>query len=234
MPMESKYSGKYFSILGDSISTLAGYNPPDYGVFYQWNNQRLAGIFNPEDTWWGQVIHTLGGRLLVNNSWSGSLVCKHPQCEIESYGSSDSRTGALGLGGLEPDVVMILMGLNDWGCGIPPAPTFDHTSGPVFSRDYQTILEKIRRRYPRAEIWCLTLPMSRCSRNPDFTPAYYRGGWHILDYCQAIRGAAEKAGCKIVDITDPARPCDTIDGYHPNAEGMKAIADAVLAQLTLE
>lgn len=44
------FKNKYFSILGDSISTLAGYNPPENEVFYDWANKRLAQIFAPEDT----------------------------------------------------------------------------------------------------------------------------------------------------------------------------------------
>jgi len=91
-----RYQGKYFSVLGDSISTLAGWNPPDHAVFYNWEHKRPSGVLGPEDTWWGKVIDALGGQLLMNESWSGSLVCKHPRCEIESYGCSDVRTGNLG------------------------------------------------------------------------------------------------------------------------------------------
>ena len=113
------YKDQYFSILGDSLSTLAGYNPPECAVFYDWNNKRLADIYAPEDTWWGKVIQALGGKLLVNHAYSGSLVCKHPACEVESYGCSDLRTGRLGLDELMPDVIMVLMGLNDFGNGMP-------------------------------------------------------------------------------------------------------------------
>ena len=44
------YQNKHFSVLGDSISTLAGYNPPENAVFYDWGNKRLADIYAPEDT----------------------------------------------------------------------------------------------------------------------------------------------------------------------------------------
>lgn len=222
------YQGKYFSILGDSISTLSGYNPPECAVFYDWEHKYLSGIFAPEDTWWGHVIDALGGRLLMNNSWSGSLVCRHPQCEIESYGCSDARTSALGLGDQTPDVVMILLGLNDFGCGMPVAGKNDLS---VFSVAYEIMLEKIRRNYPQAEVWCLTLPRSCWSKSPDFEAPVCRAGGHITDYCRAIRVCAEKAGCKVVDIFRPNEPYDTIDGYHPTAQGMQTIAAAVLQEI---
>ena len=94
--MTREYEGKYFSLLGDSISTLAGFNPPECAVFYDWQRKRQAAIRGPEDTWWGLVLEDLGGKLLVNHSWSGSLVTKQAQCEVESYGCSDGRTAALG------------------------------------------------------------------------------------------------------------------------------------------
>ena len=228
---KSAYKGKYFSILGDSISTLAGYNPPECAVFYDRENKRLSGVYTPEDTWWGQVIDTLGGKMLMNNSWSGSLVCRHPECGIESYGCSDSRTASLGSGGQTPDVVMILMGLNDFGWAMRPTPTAGERDIAVFSVAYETMLGKIKANYPNAEIWCLTLPVGCCSNQPDFMPILIRGGWHLADYCQAIRGCAVVTGCKLLELYDLQRPYDTIDGYHPNAQGMQTLANAVLSQL---
>lgn len=222
------YRGKYFSILGDSISTLAGCNPPECGVFYDRENKYLAGIYAPQDTWWGQVIEALGGHLLVNNAWSGSTVCRLPMYEIDSYGCSDGRTGGLHIGTVSPDVVMVLLGLNDFGCGLP---VVGDGGAQVFSTAYEMLLGKLRRNYPASEIWCLTLPVSCWSKQPGFVPPPMRGGWHVAEYCQAIRDCAGKLGCRVVDIYDPAAPYDTIDGYHPTAEGMQTIARAVLRAL---
>lgn len=228
------YEGKYFSILGDSISTLDGCNPPECAVFYDWANQCAAGIFTPEDTWWGQVIHAVGGRLLVNHSFAGSTVSKRGQYQIESYGCSDGRTGALGIGALAPDVVMILLGLNDWGYGTPMEPDDEKKGLFAFSSAYEAMLEKIKKNYPEAEVWCLTLPRSCLRRDRDFViPERFSGG-HIYEYCRAIRACGETTGCKVVDIYCPGDPYDTIDGYHPTAEGMKTISAAVLRQIGWE
>ena len=222
------YQNKYFSILGDSISTLDGYNPPENAVFYDWGNKRLSGVYTPEDTWWGMVIDALGGKLLVNDSWSGSLVCRHPDCEIESYGCSDSRTASLGNGSQTPDVVMVFMGLNDFGWAMRPEPEAGECDLTVFSVAYDTMLAKIKANYPNAEVWCLTLPVGCRSNQPDFMPILIRGGWHQADYCRVIRSCARKMQCRVVDIFLPDYPYDTMDGYHPTAEGMKTIAKSVL------
>ena len=228
---KSQYKGKYFSVLGDSISTLAGYNPPDHAVFYEGSNCFLAEIFSPEDTWWGAVIQGLEARLLVNDSFSGSMVCKHPACQIESYGCSDERTGNLARGAQHPDVVMVLLGINDWGCGMQLLPDDQRQDLRVFSVAYETMLAKIKANYPQAEVWCLTLPRSCWNSHPQVEIPVYRAGGHFGEYCSVIRACAEKMGCRLVDIFDPAQPYDTIDGFHATADGMRTIARAVLRQL---
>jgi lysophospholipase L1-like esterase len=228
---KTSYAGKYFSILGDSISTLDGYNPMECAVFYDWQNKCAADIFAPEDTWWGRVIQALGGKLLVNHAYSGSTVSRHPVFEVESYGCSDTRTGALGLYGQQPDVIMILLGLNDWGWGIPIAPAKEKEGLFCFSGAYEAMLSKLRRNYPEAQIWCMTLPRSVWSRNPEAHLPLVHSGGHLRDYSQAIVECARKIGCRCLDIDLPGQPYDTIDGYHPNAAGMQTIADAVLLQL---
>lgn len=228
---ETKYTGKYFSVLGDSISTFLGYNPPDCAVYYDWEHKCLAEIYTPADTWWGKVINALDGKLLVNNSFSGSTVSKLPCFEIESYGCGDTRTSALGIGTLSPDVIIVLLGINDWGHGATPFSDDDGDGPDNFSVAYRTMLSKLKRNYPNAEIWCLTLPRSHWSANPDFVPPQCFKGHHFGDYCQAIRKCAKSADCRLIDIYDPENTYDTIDGFHPNAHGMLTIANAVLSHL---
>ena len=161
------YTNKYFSILGDSISTLEGYSEPKGAEFYELSYKLASGVFTLSDTWWGQVIDRLGGKLLRNNSISGSTVCWHPSYEIPSYGCSDERTSSLGKEGLNPDVIMVFLGVNDWGAGLPIRShnTLQaETENPAdFLSAYQKMLQKLKRNYPNAEIWCLTLPVSRCA-----------------------------------------------------------------------
>ena len=62
-----------FSVLGDSISTLAGFIPAGWRVHYEGEVQ-VEGITEPRHTWWGQVIDHFGGHLTANSSFSGSCV----------------------------------------------------------------------------------------------------------------------------------------------------------------
>ena len=225
------YQNKNFSVMGDSISTLLGCNPPDYEVFYKWDECSKANVFSSGDTWWGMVMEALGGFRLINNSFSGTLVCKEKSCEIGSYGCSDERTSALGTEEESPDVIMILMGLNDFGKGMQIFPDSNQKDLRVFSVAYDTMLKKIKRNYPEAEIWCLTLPYGYRKKAPDQKPPLVHYGHHLSEYCEAIRICAAENGCKLLDIFHPEAPYDTIDDHHPNLDGMKAIAKDVLYAL---
>ena len=233
MSPHSKYCGKLFSVLGDSISTLCGYSIPEDAVFYESVRRLDADVFLPEDTWWGAVIERLGGRLAVNNSYSGSMVCKHPDCLIPSYGCSEERTSGLHREELVPDVIMVFMGVNDWGRGMKPLPELDTEADDlkVFSVAYERMLRGLRKSYPLAEVYCLTLPSCVCSRREDFVFPYSFGGIHIEKYCSAIRATADACGCRVVDLYSDAEPCDTLEGFHPNRVGMMSIADAVLCEM---
>ena len=63
---------------------------------------------------------------------------------------------------------------------------------------------------------------------------YYIAGRHIADYCQAIRACAEANGCRLIDMYTPETPYDTLDDFHPNADGMKTLAEQVLRQIPTE
>ncbi|MBO5109305.1 MAG: SGNH/GDSL hydrolase family protein [Clostridia bacterium] len=233
MNATNSYQDKYFSILGDSLSALDGYSQPEDAAFYTGMMKFEANVFLPEDTWWGQVIDALGGTLLVNHSIAGSMVSRHRSCEIPSYGCSDERTSALSRDGHVPDVILVLMGTNDWGCPIQPTP--DETSAKddlsIFSIAYQTMLEKLRRNYPTAEIWCCTLPVSTSTQNEHFVFPYCYRGHHIEEYCEIIRACAEANACRLIDLYRFAPPYDTVDDFHPNSEGMQTLSAAVLSQL---
>ena len=232
----SRYKGKLFSILGDSISTLEGYSEPEYAEYYTGYRKIEADIYAPDETWWGRVTDALGGELLVNNSISGSTVCKRRIYKTQSYGCSDERTAAMCRYGLTPDVIMVFMGENDWGCGIRIAPRDEGEAEElsVFSVAYREMLRKLRANCPEAEIWCFTLPVSTRKNNPDYVFPYCIGGRHIEEYCEAIKVCAEENGCRVIDLYRHAEPFDTVDDFHPNYEGMKTIADAVLKILEMD
>lgn len=228
---QNSYTGKRFSVLGDSISTFQGYSEPEYAAFYDTAHKLASGIIVPHNTWWGQVIGQIGGELLVNHSVSGSTVAWHPQYEVESYGCSAERTSALSKDGIVPDVIMVYIGTNDWGRGtcIYDSETLQEPAS--FYAAYSVMIERLKKNYPNAEIWCFTLAISCCTRMPEFVFPYSYGGRHIDEYCRAIRECASKYSCRLIDLRMQSLPYDTIDGFHPNADGMKTIANAVMTSL---
>lgn len=219
------YRGKYFSVLGDSISTLGGYSEPGDAVYYDSVRKLKAKVFAPEDTWWGKVIDHLGGTLLVNHSVSGSLATKHPECMIPSHGCSDERTSALGRGGIAPDVILILLGVNDWGWQVKLAPEVGEENDPsVFSVAYDSMLKKLRSNYPLAELWCFTLPVSADQA------IRYRGA-SVEDYNNVIRSCAKAQGARVLELYRPDACYHTVDGFHPNATGMQQMAELAIEQI---
>lgn len=230
------YFRKQFSILGDSISTLDGYNPKGYIVFYSGDNCVKSGVSEMADTWWGKVIDFFGGELLVNNSWSGSRVTRLPDSEILfPSGCSDERTGNLHINNVKPDVVIIYLGINDWAFGEEEYYTDkvldDDYHCISFDFAYSTMIDKIKSNYSNAEIWCCTLNTAFVSSNPFFSFPHKYGGSHIEEYNKIIINTALLCNCKIIDLYDYNMPYDSIDGFHPNKDGMNTLATMIIRSI---
>ncbi len=233
MHKNTSYTNKYFSILGDSISTFEGYSEPKSAVYYDSFYKRASGVVTLLDTWWGQVIEKLGGKLLVNHSWSGSRVTHSPFCEVPSFACSNERTSALGKEDVLPDVIIVFMGVNDWGAGVAinSENPQEKNADAFFLTAYESMLKKLKVNYPKAEIWCMTLPISCCLKNENFAfmPTY--AGRHIAKYCQAIQSCAAQYDCRVIDLYNCGKAYDTIDGFHPNVSGMQTLAQAVMEEI---
>lgn len=242
-----------FSIMGDSISTYEGCNPEGFDVFYEGERKDATGVRSVSDTWWARVIDHFGGRLLSNGSFSGSMV------EGAGFpaGESRRRVDALAADGRMPDVIMVFMGINDYGWGgaraqayagvraVPSESYVEESSRCVagraetralqgFSEAYASMLSRMRDRYPKASIWCCTLCPGRVSGEADPTFAWRFRGISLAAYNEAIRSAARKHGCRVVDFAAYGLDYDAVDGTHPSNAGMKQIAamaiDAMASQ----
>ena len=92
------------------------------------------------------------------------------------------------------------------------------------------MLEKLRRNYPNAEIWCFTLAISRYLEGFGYEGMCSRGGKNIEQFCITIESVAKRFGCRIIDLYHGNR-YETLDGFHPNAYGMEVLAENVLKEL---
>lgn len=223
------YFGKQVSVFGDSVSTLDGFNPRGYHVHYQGENSRLTGVSEMADTWWGKVLDFYGAELLVNNSWAGSTVAvRASQTQLFPSGCSKNRTGNLHIGSIQPDVIVVNIGISDWANGIQPEPSEGQNALHFFSGAYRSMLENIVKAYPDAEVWCCTLGQTYMASNPGFRfPASY-GGVDLAEYNRVIARCAGEMQCSLLDVAAQQILWDTVDGTHPTAQGMDELAAAVL------
>lgn len=197
------------SVLGDSISTFQGYTPPS-GVYYAPTFGSVTGVGSAADCWWMKVIHALGGALLCNDSWSGSTVSVQggaiPAC-------SPSRIRRLSRDGLTPDQVLIYTGLNDVERRVPPE---------VFGADYRSMLRCLAETYPKARVTCGTLLAGYLGDSPFRQFAYFQA--RLEEYNQTIRAAAAAQGYAVADMAALGKEYASMDGLHPNGQGMEQLA----------
>lgn len=206
---------KRISILGDSVSTFAGITPPE-AIFYDAWRQEETGVTSPDDTWWMQVIQGMGGILGVNNSYAGSTVSGG----FMTSGTSEKRLRTLSAEG-EPDMILVAMGANDWGFGVHPQE---------FEYEYRRMLQRMKRLYPRAEIWCATI--LRGKPVPEEEMFFNVDGVISPNiYSDIIRRIGTEEAVHLADVSGYHMEYETIDGVHPNREGMKMIACLWLKEL---
>ncbi len=242
------------SILGDSISTFTGSNPAGYAVFYDEGRAAAAGLRDAGDTWWGRVIDGLDGELLRNASYSGSMV---QGAGFPAARDARRARDLCGENGTTPDVVIALIGINDYGWGSARAQAAGRSSAtpacvdlstvppeqaglaPVdaaetFGAAYAEMLTNVRAQCPGAEVWCCTLPPSRVHGSAWPTFAWNLRGVHLSAYNRQIRDAARACGCHVADLAAIGRDYDSMDGTHPTRLGMRQLADMTLAQMHKE
>jgi len=231
----SAYAGKKLSVLGDSISTFAGYVPAGNAVWYTGSND---GVSSVDDIWWMKLISALEIKLLVNNSWSGSRVTTtNGQTASGCYSRCENL-------GTDPDVIIVYMGINDFNNGVALG-AYDGTGKfPIvttaFREAYAIMLNKILTKYPEAEVWVCTLPC--CERTGENTFPETNGNGVTLDaWNGAIRELAALFGVKVLEFAKCGLTYqnmhlymgdyDSGEGLHPNAAGHSRIADMAIRQM---
>lgn len=225
----------FVSILGDSISTYSGYNPKGYAVYYDEKMQASNGLRSVYSTWWAKVNQSLGAYLCVNDSYSGSMVSGYGF----PAGCCQERIMHLHTSDCTPDLILIYLGFNDYGYGIPircaPLSNDGKTSLMYFEDAYHQMLTGLRYFYPNAKIVCATLMKTILKQDSLWQFPDKLGGISIDDYNDAIRRAAinchisladlAKRHLNFTDFTKRDKRYETLDGSHPTAKGHQTIAD---------
>ncbi len=204
--------GKKLSILGDSISTYKGVSDDA--------NANSSLIGNPyyyrepfplEDTYWKIVLDCLQMTLCVNNSWSGGNLSGKEQ----DFSGLNRAKHLCRDDGTSPDLIIVFMGINDLGRGVDPR---------IFAEDYEATLKIIKEKYPASSVCCVNIPDRIAVLKPR--AEVFNG---------AIEHAVEKMGegFFVADLFSSRLNNDdyynnTMDGLHPDPDGMKIIAEVVL------
>ncbi len=214
----------FVSILGDSLSTFEGYQPEGYAVFYDREKQALNGITSVYDMWWAKVNQALHAYLCVNNAYSGSKVAG---LQFPS-GNTMDRIRHLRTKKLSPDLILVYLGTNDFGYGIPlydkTATMLHRHTAFAFQPAYEIMLERIHRCYPKAIIACSTLQRTTKKNDSEWKFPERLCGTELEAYNEIIRTVVAKKGCILADICSLDRPYETVDGFHATAKGHLTIA----------
>lgn len=200
------YAGKTISVLGDSISTYLGYIPTGFSNFYPYPTADIADV---NQTWWMQFINHFGFKLLVNNSYSGTTVA----------GTSDTATSQiarlkhLSIGQVNPDVILIFIGVND---AASPYITLNQ-----FDSAYGQMINNIQTLYPNSEIIVCKLPSLPMDKNENY-----------ISYNQVITKYANMHSLTLINF-DELFPSNEVNDYlvdsaHPNKAGMDRLAEIII------
>ena len=203
--------GKTLSILGDSISTYEGVsNDKAASSATAYNPAFYRGIFPLSSTYWHRVMDNLGLTLCVNNSWSGGNLSG-----VDNPDSGVNRAKSLSRDdGTSPDIIIVFMGINDLGRNV---------DAEIFAADYKRTLDTIKELHPSTQVCCVNIP------DRDIFLKHRAELFNSI-----IESAVKSAGDNffIADLFSSRLNNDlyymnTLDGLHPDEDGMRIIAEIV-------
>ena len=202
----SVFAGPKVSILGDSYSTFEGAIPKGNAIWYFAPPNAKNGVESVEMTWWHIAIKELGGTLEKCEAFSGATI------SATGYGKADYSdrsfvTRAKNLG--NPDLIFVCGGTNDSWCDAPigEAKWRDWTNEDLkaFKPSMGKLCTDLKKLYPKAKIVFIL--------NDGLKP----------EINEFQRRCCKKFGFKLVELRGVSKQ----DG-HPDAEGMRTIADQVV------
>ena len=209
---DNPYSGKTFSVLGDSYSTFIDAVSPDTNyVWYtpQELEHNCTDVNDVSQIWWHILANNLHMTLLQNNSFSGSTISYHGYDNAD-YSDRSFITRAPNLPA--SDVILIFGGTNDSWSGAP-AGTYDYQSFPTdslytFRPAMALLLKQLKELQPNAEIFTI---INSELRN---------------DITESIMAISDHYGAHFINLYDINKQCG-----HPTRAGQAAIAREVAAYL---
>lgn len=205
------------SIYGDSLSTFENYVPEDALFYYPIYSQTVKSV---DKTWWHILLNKTGFKLHTNVSYAGSCVCG----DNSSCGVNDIRLKKLIINNEAPDIIIILLGINDVVSGIDEI---------VFKNTYIEMINKIKSLCPKSKILITNLHYETASDGSGNAPESYihiglRDKYNII-----FNELAKELNLPLIDIAKLiTKKTDSFgnkkhvgDNIHFNDEGMKVVAE---------
>lgn len=233
--------GKKFSILGDSICSYVQWVPEGYNFYYPSKNGELTDV---SQMWWSIFSENTGMRLAKDGSSSGSMCVGDSTSGFDhQVGCDDFRTSDLqDQWGNYPHIIFVYMGTNDL---LNHSPMGDNDGtrsveeGVIenFSDAYTLMLDKLMSNYASSQIYCCTLlQVGEQKESGAYEQFVNEEGLTSLDYSEKITEIATAKGWPVVDLYNCGidmgnLPQYSIDGVHPNADGMVRINEVIEASV---
>ena len=205
-------------IFGDSYSTYLGHIPQGYAVYYSGRRETPPDLEDVSQTWWHQVISEADGKLVQNNSWSGSTIC------YTGYGCTDRSKSSSFIYRLNKladegffkknkiDTVFVFGGTNDHWCQAPVGQLqfsdWTHDSLFFVLPAVCYFFKRLKEELPNSNIYCLINTNLRA------------------DITNGMKKACEHYGIKYITFDS----IDKVNG-HPTVKGMTDIKEQVLKNL---
>jgi lysophospholipase L1-like esterase len=236
--LASKFKNKRMAIIGDSISTFEGTMPTGYVTYYP-----AGDIQNVDDTYWMKIVNGLD-MTVTNCAWSGSTTSGDSSSDNNAFAAcSNKRINDLGRDG-NPDIVLCYIGINDFNTSVPIGTWDCNTAIPsdgnitTFSDAYALMIWKIYSTYPRARVFCCTLPDDVKHDKPsiDGYPSLNNNGDSVGRFNNKIREIANALGADVIEL----QACGinyanidtfTSDNIHPNKEGHLLFSNKIKIEL---
>ena len=209
--VEATLENALISFYGDSISTFEGITPSDHTSRYYPSGAESISVYT--DTWWGQVLEATKATLLTNISYGATCVY------FGSYQGTDlDRMAKIQLDGVNPDIIMIYLGIND---------VVNGRTLSEFEKAYTYMIQKMKEMYPSSIIFVSTLAYERytISRNPGLREAF----------SEIIRKIANIENVQVIEMCNAITEANYLqtlnDTVHPNKRGMTEFANIAIKGL---
>lgn len=208
-----------FSILGDSISTFSGCNPPENEVYYP---KEGCDVLALEHTWWHLLKEEAHLCLITNEAYSGSRISRTGARPPSSSFLSPTRQERL-----SGDIIIVFGGTNDFGQAENPATL------AVFTEAYNTLVRSMLKAH-RGSILYFCTPLQRTDKALDEKNIH---GWSQKDLASTIRETiAQYPQTNLIDLgayTITEGDGNLFDGLHPTRKGMRLITNLIKEGLKL-